>query len=203
MPTSYHTSTGSTLTRPRSNYGSSYTTTTTAARIGRSLPPGPGPLDSSGKPLLDIKLKQRTSPTTTGPLRADHKVSFESTYRISDRFESKRSPGVVDGKYGGLSDGTNSYTSLSNRRRDRDSFETTSYNVYGTGATNRYGDRSTPTSRYSSSLGGGYTSDSENRAPAGLVRRRSSVSEKITQFEPSYRNYDHAVSGIFIRSPFP
>ncbi|XP_063441731.1 ubiquitin carboxyl-terminal hydrolase 2-like [Mytilus trossulus] len=112
------TTRGASLDRRKTSHGLSTSVTSTGSRslYPRPLPPGPGPLDASGRRLTEFKPKTRTSPTSSsirnGPLKPDYKSTYSSTYSDSYHGSSLKAKSPQNEHYG-----VSATTSTSLRRR--------------------------------------------------------------------------------------
>ncbi|CAG2256145.1 ubiquitin carboxyl-terminal hydrolase 2-like [Mytilus galloprovincialis] len=125
------TTRGASLDRRKTTHGLSTSITSTGSRslYPRPLPPGPGPLDASGRRLTEFKTKTRTSPTSSsirnGPLKPDYKSTYSSTYSDSYHGTSLKAKSPQNEHYGvsattssSLRKRSSSISSLSDATRD-------------------------------------------------------------------------------------
>lgn len=125
------TTRGASLDRRKTTHGLSTSITSTGSRpsYSRPLPPGPGPLDANGRRLTDFKTKTRTSPTSSsmrnGPLKADYKNSYTSSYSDAYHATSLKAKSPQNEHYGVAATTSNSLrrrsssiSSLSDATRD-------------------------------------------------------------------------------------
>lgn len=125
------TTRGASLDRRKTTHGLSTSITSTGSRslYPRPLPPGPGPLDASGRRLTEFKTKTRTSPTGSsirnGPLKPDYKSTYSSTYSDSYHGTSLKAKSPQNEHYGvsattssSLRKRSSSISSLSDATRD-------------------------------------------------------------------------------------